>query len=170
MSDSSNRSVSIGGAVSGSVIQTGNQNVATLTTTTLPPAESVDMNAVIQQLRAMIDQLQMEPKQQLVAKNALDEAVKSAGRKIAVDGSEERNKVEDALYAFRWACINCEDLCPDDGQRVADLTQQKIEDFIDQSSRGLKKGMAATRSLDDIEEPATGFSLNDIDLFPGTRA
>jgi hypothetical protein len=74
MSDSSNRSISIGGAVSGSVIQTGNQNITTLTTTTLPPAESVDMNAVIQQLRAMIDRLQMEPKQQLVAKNALDEA------------------------------------------------------------------------------------------------
>ena len=67
MSDSSNRSMSIGGAVSGSVVQTGDHNITTLTTTTLPPPESVDMNAVIQQLRAMIDQLQMEPKQQLIA-------------------------------------------------------------------------------------------------------
>jgi len=32
------------------------------------------MNAVVQQLRAMIGQLQLEPKQQLIAKNALDEA------------------------------------------------------------------------------------------------
>ena len=74
MAEPSNRSISIGGAVSGSVVQTGDQNITTLTTTTLPPPESVDMGAVIQQLRAMIDQLQLEPKQQLVAKNALDEA------------------------------------------------------------------------------------------------
>jgi hypothetical protein len=74
MSDSSNRSISIGGAVSGSVVQTGDHNITTLTTTTLPPPESVDMNAVVQQLRAMIGQLQLEPKQQLIAKNALDEA------------------------------------------------------------------------------------------------
>src|ERR1700728_4174531 len=48
------------------------------------------------------------------AEDALDQAVRSAARKIAIDGSEEQGKVEDALLAFRWACINCEDLCPDD--------------------------------------------------------
>jgi hypothetical protein len=74
MSDSSNRSISIGGAVSGSVVQTGDHNVTTLTTTTLPPPESVDMNAVMQQLRAIMEQMQLDPTQHLIAKGALDTA------------------------------------------------------------------------------------------------
>jgi hypothetical protein len=103
------------------------------------------------------------------AEAVLDDAVKAAGRKIAIDGSDERNKVEDALFAFRWQCINCEDLCPADGKRVANLTQQKIEEFIDQSSGGLKT--LSTRDIDEIEEPpAAGFSLDDIDLFPRRKA
>jgi hypothetical protein len=101
----------------------------------------------------------------------LDQAVKSAGRKIAVQGSNERNKVEDALYAFRWQCLNCDDLCPEDGKRVADLTQEQIEAFIDQAAGGLKA--PATRNLRGARfkgAPVARFSLEKIKLFPRPRA
>ncbi len=54
-----NRGISIGGSVSGSVVQTGDHNVTTLTTTTLPPPESVDMAAVMRELRAIIAETQI---------------------------------------------------------------------------------------------------------------
>jgi hypothetical protein len=75
LSDASNRSISIGGAVSGSVIQTGDHNVAALTTTALPPPESVDMTAVLQALRALVAEAQLPAGsiQGLKIGNALDE-------------------------------------------------------------------------------------------------
>lgn len=54
MSDSSNRSVSAGGNIISSIIQTGDNNVATLTATPLPPAETVDIAAVVAELRALL--------------------------------------------------------------------------------------------------------------------
>jgi hypothetical protein len=108
------------------------------------------------------------------AEDALDQAVRSAGRKIAIDGSEEQGKVEDALLAFRWACINCEDLCPDDAARVADLARTSVQDLIAAGAGGLKK-LSATRSLDEVsfDAPAktapSGFSLDNIALFPRPR-
>ena len=78
MAEPSNRGVSIGGSVTGSVIQTGDNNAATLTftTTTLPPAASVDIAAVLKDLREMAAQMQLPPDGKAARKvaNALDEA------------------------------------------------------------------------------------------------
>ena len=74
MSGAGNRSISIGGSVSGSVVQTGDHNVTTLTTTSLPPPESVDMAEVMRELRALAAQMQMpDPRQGRRVSNALDE-------------------------------------------------------------------------------------------------
>lgn len=54
MTDSSNRSVSAGRDITSSLIQTGNNNVATLTATPLPPAASVDIHAAVAELRALL--------------------------------------------------------------------------------------------------------------------
>lgn len=105
------------------------------------------------------------------AEATLDQAVKSAGRKIAVAGSDEQNKVEDALFAFRWECINSEDLCPDDGARVADMADARVKSLIAAGAGGLS--FTGTRGLDEIPAAAAhslpGFSLNDIALFPRPR-
>ncbi len=104
------------------------------------------------------------------AEATLDDAVKAAGRKIAVAGSDEQNKVEDALFAFRWVCLNCEDLCPEDGTRVADVAVAQVKALIAAgSSLNLSDG---TRGLDEIAAPAaapSGFSLKSIALFPRER-
>jgi hypothetical protein len=104
------------------------------------------------------------------AEETLDQAVKAAGRKIAVEGSDERNKVDDALFAFRWACLNCEDLCPDDGERVADLAKARVDALL---AGGVVRP-SGIRGLEDfggvlsVEAPA-GFSLDEIPLFPRPR-
>lgn len=72
MSDSGNRSVSAGGNIVGSIIQTGDHNVATLKVTQLPPAESVDIEAVIAELRALLAGRGGEDSRKVA--NALDEA------------------------------------------------------------------------------------------------
>ena len=51
MSDTGDRSVKVGGNISGSIVQTGDGNVATLTATQLPAAADVDINAVLAELR-----------------------------------------------------------------------------------------------------------------------
>ena len=70
-----NRGISIGGSVSGSVVQTGDHNVTTLTTTTLPPPESVDMAEVLRELRAIIAETQVaaDAKSARKVENALAE-------------------------------------------------------------------------------------------------
>lgn len=104
------------------------------------------------------------------AEASLDDAVKAAGRQIAVAGSEQQNRVQDALYAFRWACLNCEDLCPDDGARVADLTLTRVKSLI---AAGSSLNLTGTRGLDEVSAPAprapSGFSLDEIQLFPRKR-
>lgn len=97
------------------------------------------------------------------AESVLNDAVKAAGRKIAIENSEERNKVEDALYAFTWQCANSQDLCPEDADRVADLTKKKIQGLMNQANLGLGP-VATSRAVGRI--PTDGFSLDDIDLFP----
>jgi hypothetical protein len=104
------------------------------------------------------------------AEDALDQAVKAAGRKISVEGSDERNQVDQALYAFRWACLHCDDLCRADALRVADLAQDDVTALL--SGGGIKA--PATRSLDDFDvaharPSAPGFSLDKIALFPRPR-
>ena len=55
----SNRSISVGGNVKGSVLQTGDGNTANVqyTKTTLPPAESVDIKSELAALRELLAQL-----------------------------------------------------------------------------------------------------------------
>jgi hypothetical protein len=71
MSDSGNRSVNARD-ISGSIIQTGDNNVATLKMTQLPPAESVDIDAVIAELRVLLTGLGGADSRKVT--NALDDA------------------------------------------------------------------------------------------------
>lgn len=57
MTRSDNRSVSAGQGISASIIRTGDNNVARLTTTMLPDPESVDIAVVLAELRAAQSQL-----------------------------------------------------------------------------------------------------------------
>ena len=74
MSDKGNRSVSVGGDATGNVIQTGDHNTASLqfTQTTLPPAETVDLQAEVAALRQILTELQA-PDQRKIDR-ALDDA------------------------------------------------------------------------------------------------
>jgi len=103
------------------------------------------------------------------AEATLDQAVQAAGRKIGDADSPEQNKVADALFVFRLACLDCDDLCPDDAERVADLAQEKVKSLI-AASHSLN--LASTRGLDQPAAPLastpSGFSLGDIQLFPRT--
>jgi len=54
MTQSGQRSVSAGRDITGSIIQTGDGNVANLTARQLPDAASVDITAVIAELRAVL--------------------------------------------------------------------------------------------------------------------
>jgi len=74
MSDKGNRSVSVGGDATGNVIQTGDHDTASLqlTQTTLPPAETVDLQAEVAALRQILAGLQA-PDQKKIDR-ALDDA------------------------------------------------------------------------------------------------
>lgn len=93
-----NRSISIGGNVSGSILQTGDQNVATLTATTLPPAETVDIAAVLTELRALMTAgaAPASPRIQLELDDAAAEATKPAPERPEIAGALER-----ALGSFK---------------------------------------------------------------------
>ncbi|MES2444647.1 MAG: hypothetical protein V4574_17620 [Pseudomonadota bacterium] len=54
MKEPGERSVNAGGNITGSIIQTGDNNTATLTATALPDAASVDIAAVLTELRAVL--------------------------------------------------------------------------------------------------------------------
>jgi len=68
------RSVSIGGNVVGSAVQTGDQNTASIQfqQTTLPPADRVDMRAELSALRAVLVQLETLDRRKI--ENALTDA------------------------------------------------------------------------------------------------
>lgn len=97
------------------------------------------------------------------AEKDLDAAVKAAGRKIAVNTSEERAKVDNALLAFQWVCLNTPDLCPQDAGNVADMVGARIAGFIQRAGTGLAPA-AAGKSYGAPSEP--GFSLEDVEPFP----
>lgn len=77
---SGDRSVSIGGGVSGSAIVTGDQNTVsvTYTKTTLPPAESVDMRSELAELRKALAALQSPDAGKI--QRALDDAEEEAAK------------------------------------------------------------------------------------------
>ncbi|MEX1028200.1 MAG: CHAT domain-containing protein [Candidatus Paceibacterota bacterium] len=81
MKDHSNRSVSIGGNVTGSANVTGNHNVTSLqfTQTTLPPAQNVDIQAELSALRDLLRQLPSADANKIerALEDAEDEAQKS---------------------------------------------------------------------------------------------
>jgi hypothetical protein len=97
------------------------------------------------------------------AEKALDNAVKAAGRKIGDEKSDERGKVETALLALQWECLNTPDLCEEDGQRVADMAREKIDSFVRRASAGLSP--AAHDRTFRLEDHEPTF-LGDIELFP----
>ena len=90
--DNSNRSVSVGGDASGNIIQTGDNNVASLqfTQTTLPPPESVDIKAELAAFGELVGQLQSEDAKKIgrALEDAQDEVAKS---------EPNRDEVGDAL-------------------------------------------------------------------------
>lgn len=90
--DHSNRSVSVGGDASGNVIQTGDNNVASLqfAQTTLPPPESVDIRSELEALREMLAQLQSADGKKI------DRAIEDAQDEIA-KSEPNRDEVGDAL-------------------------------------------------------------------------
>lgn len=97
--DSSNRSVSIGGDATGNVIQTGDRNVASLqfTQATLPPPESVDIQAELAALRQLLGQLQSEDQKKI------DRALEDAHDEVA-KSEPSRDEVGDALdRALKYA-------------------------------------------------------------------
>lgn len=95
-----NRSVNVGRDMVGSVAQTGDNNVATLTRTTLPPSTSVDMAAVLAELRAVLTARQTPetPKIGRALDDATDEIAKPEPEKAEVAGALER-----AVGAFKKA-------------------------------------------------------------------
>ncbi len=92
--DRSNRSVSIGGDATGNVIQTGDNNAASLqfTQTTLPPPESVDIKAEMTALCELVGQLKSEDEKKIgrALEDARDEVVKSEPNRDEVGEALER--------------------------------------------------------------------------------
>lgn len=78
MTTGDNRSVSAGGDITGSIIQTGDHNRAELQAVQLPAAGSVDIAAVIAALRAELLALDTSEKDE--AAHALDEAERQLAR------------------------------------------------------------------------------------------
>jgi hypothetical protein len=93
----------------------------------------------------------------------LNAAITSAGRKISDPSSEERAKVENALLALQWACLNTPDLCEGDGGRIADQCKAKIQSYLSRATRGLESMQVFRHGGDRME---TAFTLDDIDAFP----
>ena len=75
----SNTTINVGRDATGNVFATGDNSTTnatvtnTVTTGTLPPAESVDMPAVMQELRDFIAGLQLDKREEVQVRNALEE-------------------------------------------------------------------------------------------------
>lgn len=101
MSSFSDHSVSAGGNITGSIVQTGDHNQATLTATQLPPAASVDLAAVVAALRGEL--LALETPDRAKLERALDDAGEET-EKAEPDAKEVANSLERALgYASKAA-------------------------------------------------------------------
>ena len=92
MSDKSNRSVSVGGDATGNVIQTDDHNTASLqlTQTTLPPAETVNLQAEVAALRQIVAALQAPDQKKI------DRALNDAEEEIAKP-EPDRDEIGTAL-------------------------------------------------------------------------
>lgn len=92
MEDKSNRSVSIGGDATNNIIQTGDSNTASpqFTQTTLPPAESVDLQAELAALRRILADLQAPDQKKI--ERALDDAEEEIAK-----AEPDRNEIGTAL-------------------------------------------------------------------------
>lgn len=94
MGDHSNRSVSIGGNATGSVIQTGDHNQASMqfTQTTLPAAETVDIRKEFAALRELLGQLSVPDQKKLdrALEDAQDELNKPQPDRHEIGGALER--------------------------------------------------------------------------------
>jgi hypothetical protein len=92
--DRSNRSVSIGRDATGNVIQTGDDNVASVqfTQAMLPPPESVDINAELAIIRDLLQQLRCEDVNKIdrAIEDAQDEAKKSEPDRDEIGGALDR--------------------------------------------------------------------------------
>ena len=93
-SSGGNRSVDIGGNVTGSTIVTGDHNVAQTTYphVTLPPAESVDISIALNALREVLAQLHSPDGRKIdnALRDAKDELAKTEPDKDAVGRALER--------------------------------------------------------------------------------
>jgi len=111
------------------------------------------------------------------AQAALNAAVKEAGPAILNPSSPERAKVESALLALEWACLNTPDLCSEDADYIAGQARAKIEKFLHFADAGIGSGMRGIagpsdarefrdrlRRVDRVATPA--FSFDDIEPFP----
>jgi hypothetical protein len=97
--DQVNRSVRIGHDATGNVIQTGNNNVASLqfAQVTLPPPESVDIKAEFTEMRQLLAQL--HPPDQKKMDRALEDAQKELAKPEA-----DHDKIGHALdHALKYA-------------------------------------------------------------------
>jgi hypothetical protein len=92
------RSINVGGNVSGSILITGHNSVATLTATALPPAAAVDITAVLAQLRALMTATPTSatPRIDLELGDASVEAVRPEPKRAKIAGALER-----AVDAFK---------------------------------------------------------------------
>ena len=101
MTKVNNRSVSAEGNITGSIIQTGDRNRATLTATQLPPAASVDIAEVIAALKGEL--LALDTPDVGKIGRALADAEEEVG-KAEPDAKEVSGSVERALgYAEKAA-------------------------------------------------------------------
>ena len=99
MSDQSKRSVSIGGNATGNVIQTGDHNVASLqfTQTTLPPPETIDIQAEFAALREQLARLHAPDQKKI------DRAVEDVQDELAKP-EPDRDEIGNALdRALKYA-------------------------------------------------------------------
>ena len=99
MSEKSDRSVSIGGDATSNVIQTGDNNTASLqfTQTTLPPAETVDLQAEFTALRQILSELKAPDQKKI------DRALEDAEDEIAKP-EPDREEIGQALdRALKYA-------------------------------------------------------------------
>ena len=101
MNEGTDRSVSAGGNIIGSVLQTGDNNNATLNAVQLPPADTVDIASAIAGLRVVLLALQVPDRGKL--DRALEDAREEADKPVP-DRGEIAGSVTRALgYAKQAA-------------------------------------------------------------------
>jgi hypothetical protein len=102
----SNRSVSVGRDVTGSVIQTGDGNTASVTfqQAALPQPESVDMTAVLTALENILSQIESPDRRKI--ENAVDDAKEELKKP-----DPNKDEVGTGTRSRPWLCAEGEWLC-----------------------------------------------------------